>query len=47
MAASQTIGWETGESSWTLEDNEGVAKAIQIVGGWHYKTYRMYDKSLG
>jgi len=47
MAASQTIGWETGESSWTLEDNEGVAKAIRIVGGWHYKTYRIYERSLG
>ncbi|NKB87311.1 MAG: N-acetyltransferase [Acidobacteria bacterium] len=46
MAATQTVGWKTGESSWTLEDNAGVAKAIQIVGGWHYKTYRLYDKPL-
>jgi GNAT superfamily N-acetyltransferase len=46
MAATQRIGWETGESSWTLEDNEGIAKAIQIVGGWHYKTYRIYEKPL-
>jgi hypothetical protein len=46
MAAGQAIGWKTGESSWTLEDNDGVAKAIQIVGGWHYKTYRIYEKPL-
>jgi hypothetical protein len=46
MESSATIGWETGESSWTLEDNKGVATAIRIVGGWHYKTYRMYEKSL-
>ncbi len=46
MENSAEIGWETGESSWTLEDNEGVAKAIKIVGGWHYKTYRLYEKPL-
>ncbi len=43
---SATIGWQTGESSWTLEDNDGVSKAIRLVGGEHYKTYRMYEKSL-
>ena len=46
MAASTTIGWKSGECSWTLEDNLGVARAITIVGGRHYKTYRMYEKPL-
>ena len=41
-----TIGWQTGECSWTLEDNDGVSKAISLVGGEHYKTYRMYEKPL-
>jgi len=43
---AQTIGWESGECSWTLEDNEGVSKAIRLVGGEHYKTYRMLEKRL-
>ena len=46
IESSQTIGWESGECSWTLEDNEAVGKAIKVVGGWHYKTYRMYEKAL-
>jgi len=43
---SATIGWQTGECSWTLEDNDGVSKAIRLVGGEHYKTYRIYEKPL-
>ncbi len=43
---AETLGWRTGECSWTLEDNDGVSKAIRLVGGEHYKTYRMYEKPL-
>ena len=39
-------GWIGGECSWTLEDNTGINKGIALVGGRHYKTYRMYEKSL-
>lgn len=41
-----TLGWRGSECSWTLEDNVGINKAISLVGGEHYKTYRIYDKSL-
>lgn len=44
--ARDVLGWQRGECSWTLEDNAGVNKAIEAIGGVHYKTYRMYDKPL-
>jgi len=43
---AQKIGWRSGECGWTLEDNDGINKAIRLVGGEHSKTYRMYEKRL-
>ena len=34
------------EVSWMLEDNELVLRSVRLWGGRHYKTYRMYEKSL-
>ncbi|MCE3016238.1 MAG: hypothetical protein ACK56W_03105 [Pirellula sp.] len=34
------------EMSWVLEDNLGMRKIIETVGATHYKTYRVYEKSL-
>lgn len=43
---TERLGWIGGECSWTLEDNHGINKGIQLVGGKRYKTYRIYDKRL-
>ncbi|MDR3607727.1 MAG: N-acetyltransferase [Oligoflexia bacterium] len=40
------LGYPTGEASWILEDNKPMNKALQLMCGEHYKTYRIYDKSL-
>jgi len=34
------------EVSWMLEDNDLVLRSVRLWGGKHYKTYRMYDKTL-
>jgi GNAT superfamily N-acetyltransferase len=34
------------EVSWMLEDNDLVVRSVRLWGGRHYKTYRMYDKTL-
>jgi hypothetical protein len=39
-------GYRRGELSWTLEDNESVNAGIEASGGRHYKTYRIYEKSV-
>lgn len=40
-------GYTRGELSWTLEDNDSVNAGISAAGGVVYKTYRIYEKSLG
>jgi hypothetical protein len=44
---SRKQGWNGGEISWTLEDNDMVNRAIEIFGCKKYKTYRLFKKSLG
>lgn len=39
-------GYDFGELSWTLEDNEKINAGIEFMGGKKYKTYRVYEKSL-
>ncbi|HVW14447.1 MAG TPA: hypothetical protein VHB54_11505 [Mucilaginibacter sp.] len=39
-------GLEYAEASWTLEHNDMVNRAIEAIGGKHYKTYRIYEKSI-
>jgi len=39
-------GYDFGELSWTLEDNQEVNMGIEFMGGKRYKTYRVYEKKL-
>lgn len=43
---AQQMGLVRGECSWTLEDNDSINKAIEAVGGEHYRTYRVYERAL-
>jgi hypothetical protein len=39
-------GTRSAELSWVLEDNRPTREIIELVGGRHYKTYRIYEKAL-
>lgn len=41
------LGYKTVELSWILEDNKPMRRMIEAVSGAPYKTYRVYQKSLG
>jgi hypothetical protein len=43
---SQELKHWGGELSWTLEDNQKINFGIEMMGGEHYKTYRVYEKDL-
>jgi GNAT superfamily N-acetyltransferase len=36
-------GYQWAEMSWTLDDNHQVNRGIEMMGGRHYRTYRLYD----
>jgi hypothetical protein len=40
------IGFPRGECSWILEDNWEMRRGIERIGGYAYKTYRVFEKSL-
>ena len=40
-------GYTTVELSWILEDNEGMNRINQALGGTKYKTYRIYERKIG
>ena len=40
-------GYRAGEFSWILEDNQPMRRALDQIGAQVYKTYRLYDLSLG
>ncbi|MEA1951492.1 MAG: N-acetyltransferase [Planctomycetota bacterium] len=42
-----TIGYTGAELGWTLEDNYLINRTVEAVGAKHYKTYRIYEKTLG
>jgi GNAT superfamily N-acetyltransferase len=44
--ASKAAGYVWCEVGWTLEDNHPVNGLIEAVSGEHYKTYRIYERSL-
>jgi len=46
LRAARKLGYKGGEISWTLEDNVLVNRAIEMMGGQHYKTYRIYEAEL-
>jgi GNAT superfamily N-acetyltransferase len=39
-------GYRRAELSWVLEDNVLLKRAVERMGAVHYKTYRIYEKSL-
>jgi hypothetical protein len=44
---ARRVGVERGELSWTLEDNGRINAGIAMMGAKRYKTYRVYERSLG
>jgi GNAT superfamily N-acetyltransferase len=40
------MGYEWGEISWILEDNDLMIRAAEALGSKRYKTYRIYEKPL-
>jgi hypothetical protein len=46
LMAAKRLGFTWGEMSWILENNQEMNKAIQLMGGKVYKTYRIYEKAL-
>ena len=46
LLVARARGYKWGEMSWILESNKNMNKAIQTMGGWVYKTYRIYRKEL-
>lgn len=39
-------GYSVSECSWILEDNIAMGTGLKLIGANHYKTYRIYEKSL-
>lgn len=46
QASSRRNGLEDVEMSWILENNRGVRRIIESLGGKPYKRYRIYQKEL-
>lgn len=46
FASAAKLGWEYGDMSWTLEDNEPINSAIKAAGGKVYKKFRIYEKKI-
>ncbi len=44
--AGRSMGIESGELSWTLEDNGPVNAGVRMMGAQIYKRYRVYDRAL-
>jgi len=45
-ANGKKLGVRTAELGWILEDNRATNSIIKSAGGVHYKTHRIYEKSL-
>ncbi|MCA2981723.1 MAG: N-acetyltransferase [Myxococcaceae bacterium] len=42
----KAAGYEAGELSWTLEDNDGINRGIERMGAKLYKRWRVYERPL-
>ncbi len=40
------LGYTRAESSWILEDNHLMCRALEKMGFHRYKTYRLYERAL-
>lgn len=43
----QAAGYRRGELSWVLEDNRNINRPVEQAGARRYKTYRLYQKTIG
>ncbi len=41
------VGIDVAESSWILEDNQMMKRALEKMGFERYKTYRLYERAFG
>ena len=46
FASAAKMGWEYGDLSWTLEDNDLINNVITAAGGKVYKKFRIYEKTI-
>ncbi len=46
LLSATKLGWEYGDFSWTLEDDDLINNAIRAVGGKVYKRFRIYEKAV-
>lgn len=46
FSVGNSKGFDEGEFSWVLEDNEAMRKPLDRMGARVYKRYRFYDRSL-
>ncbi|HBB67554.1 MAG: hypothetical protein A2X28_00780 [Elusimicrobia bacterium GWA2_56_46] len=46
VASAAKMGWEYGDLSWTLEDNDRVNNVILAVGAKVYKKFRIYERAV-
>ncbi|NLF65807.1 MAG: N-acetyltransferase [Chloroflexi bacterium] len=46
VRAAHRRGYKWAEASWILETNDMMNRALQLMGGTIYKTYRVYEKPL-
>lgn len=46
IRAGLDLGYRHCEYSWVLEDNYPIQKAVSMMGGERYKTYRIYERVL-
>lgn len=44
--ATKAGGYTVCEVGWTLQDNDLVNSLVEVMGGEHYKTYRIYERTL-
>lgn len=42
----KAAGYEAGELSWTLEDNDQINRGIERMGGKIYRKWRVYERAL-
>ena len=40
------LGYREGEMGWTLETNDLINHAAQVMGGRRAKTYRIYERAI-
>lgn len=43
---AEAKGYSWGEASWILENNDAMNRALTMMNGKQYKTYRIYEKPL-